>query len=556
MGREKRKKINNSMELSNKLKKVVILPGRFQPMLKHHAEVYNQLQQQFPDAEVYFGTSDKVELPKSPFNFQEKRAIAQAHGIPADRVLKAARPYNPSDYDFDPNNTIIIFAVGEKDLARFPFSNLDSETGLDMSKRDANKPNYIQKISTLKRDPRPMSERGYVTLAPTVMLGDKAASASAFRQSLADAPDTEAAKEVFVDQFGSYNDKIFKLIYSKIIGANMKEQINRMRILAGLPIMEAAPVNFAPGYAMTDTDRKLAGIGQLLMQKAETESDPKLSNAIAALGGSLAGGEIKTTEDLMSFITSYKVQGDRDKDMPAPLSSEMKSALSTAASEAIQAYNSGERAAGLKPGETPEGEPEDQEEFEEDADYADDDDENYDHFKNGDLVKFKGQYDDGSGEVFTLSQWDGVTGRGWVLDDRGSGWSVKGFQIEPVDNESDSESEDYTDDDNNDSAWDAEDYNDDVHETIEEKAVSQAQQKAAGAALAAKRGDAPKSELKGASKEMMDMSTKELEKFAGTKHKGLPKKKSEAVEETAGNVVEDSVEFMTMDRLRRLAGLS
>ena len=62
---------------------------------------------------------------------------------------------------------------------------------------------------------------------------------------------------------------------------------------------------------------------------------------------------------------------------------------------------------------------------------------------------------------------------------------------------------------------------------VMEKAVSKAQQKAAGAALAAKRGDTPKSELKGASKEMMDMSTKELEKFAGTKHKGLPEKKTE-----------------------------
>lgn len=60
---------------------------------------------------------------------------------------------------------------------------------------------------------------------------------------------------------------------------------------------------------------------------------------------------------------------------------------------------------------------------------------------------------------------------------------------------------------------------------VEGKAVSKTQQQAAGATLAAKRGDAPKSKLKGASKEMMGMSTKELEKLAGTKHKGLPKKK-------------------------------
>ena len=53
-------------------------------------------------------------------------------------------------------------------------------------------------------------------------------------------------------------------------------------------------------------------------------------------------------------------------------------------------------------------------------------------------------------------------------------------------------------------------------------AKSAAQQKAAGAALSAKRGDTPKGELKGASKSMMSMSEKRLEEFAHTKRKGKP----------------------------------
>ena len=58
-------------------------------------------------------------------------------------------------------------------------------------------------------------------------------------------------------------------------------------------------------------------------------------------------------------------------------------------------------------------------------------------------------------------------------------------------------------------------------------AVSKAQQKAAGAALSAKRGDTPKSKLKGASKQMAEsMSEKQLKDFAETKRKGLPDKKS------------------------------
>ena len=54
-------------------------------------------------------------------------------------------------------------------------------------------------------------------------------------------------------------------------------------------------------------------------------------------------------------------------------------------------------------------------------------------------------------------------------------------------------------------------------------AKSGAQQKAAGAALAAKRGDMPKSKLRGASKSMADtMSEEELDKMASTKRKGKP----------------------------------
>ena len=54
-------------------------------------------------------------------------------------------------------------------------------------------------------------------------------------------------------------------------------------------------------------------------------------------------------------------------------------------------------------------------------------------------------------------------------------------------------------------------------------AKSKAQQKAAGAALSAKRGDTKKSELKGASREMYaSMSENELEELAETKRKGKP----------------------------------
>ena len=58
-------------------------------------------------------------------------------------------------------------------------------------------------------------------------------------------------------------------------------------------------------------------------------------------------------------------------------------------------------------------------------------------------------------------------------------------------------------------------------------ARSKKQQMAAGAALAAKRGERSKASHKGATREMVDsMSERQLREFASTKRRGLPRKKS------------------------------
>jgi len=58
-------------------------------------------------------------------------------------------------------------------------------------------------------------------------------------------------------------------------------------------------------------------------------------------------------------------------------------------------------------------------------------------------------------------------------------------------------------------------------------AKSKKQQMAAGAALAAKRGERSKTSLKGASRQMANsMSEQQLVDFAKTKRKGLPRKKA------------------------------
>lgn len=50
--------------------------------------------------------------------------------------------------------------------------------------------------------------------------------------------------------------------------------------------------------------------------------------------------------------------------------------------------------------------------------------------KNGTKIKFKPDYDDGSGEVFTVSQWDGS--KGWAGDAQGRGYSFRLYQVYEV----------------------------------------------------------------------------------------------------------------------------
>jgi len=77
-------------------------------------------------------------------------------------------------------------------------------------------------------------------------------------------------------------------------------------------------------------------------------------------------------------------------------------------------------------------------------------------------------------------------------------------------------------------------------EPVAEKAVSQAQRRAAGIAHAAQKGEIPKSKLRGASKEMAKMPKGELHKFAATKEKGLPAKVKKTDEGNDGNLANNA----------------
>ncbi len=242
------------------MKKVVIYPGRFQPMLNHHLAVYDHLKSQFPDAEVYIGTSDKTE-EGSPFNFKEKQIIAQSQGIDSDKVLFARQPYLHTFYDqFNHEETMVIFAVGKKDIGtRFPLNNIDPETGLDMTvnpdkETGKHRPKYYQMINTIGDEPLPMKVRGYLYPVDNIEIEGEVASATAFRNAIKNSPDKESAKEVFSKQFKNYNEQVFDLVYNKLVGEKMSEDLNIMKQLAGLEVTEGAPIEFEDQVSVKDVN--------------------------------------------------------------------------------------------------------------------------------------------------------------------------------------------------------------------------------------------------------------------------------------------------------------
>jgi hypothetical protein len=96
---------------------VVLYPGRFQPFHLGHKEVFASLQNTFGRDNVFIATSNKTELPKSPFNFSDKTVFMNAAGISSDRILEVTSPYKLPE-QFKPENTIFIVAVGAPDRDR------------------------------------------------------------------------------------------------------------------------------------------------------------------------------------------------------------------------------------------------------------------------------------------------------------------------------------------------------------------------------------------------------------------------------------------------------
>jgi len=222
------------MKINEAVQQVVaIYPGRFHPFHKGHASVYNYLRKKFDT--VFIATSDKVDPPRSPFSFAEKRQMMLAAGIPASAIVQTKNPYIAEEIlkAYDPETTAVVFAVSEKDMDDDPRFNFPA-SGMNLKKNG--EPAYLQKFTDLN-NVEDMTKHGYIMTVPTTtfkVAGHDVNSASQIR-SLLGSDNIDDAKQAFVDLYDKYNETVFNLIHNKLGGKTMESiDINELRKLAGL----------------------------------------------------------------------------------------------------------------------------------------------------------------------------------------------------------------------------------------------------------------------------------------------------------------------------------
>ena len=194
---------------------IVIYPGRFQPMGRHHAAVYKKLASKFGKSNTYIATSDKVKLPKSPLNFKEKFQVMKQHGI--TNVVQVKNPYQSIEITskYDPETTAVLFAVGKKDMAEDPRFKVGTKKN--------GEPSYFQYYDQNQGNLQPYTKHGYLIVAPHVDIqipGFGEMSGTTLRQVLA-----TADPKVFKDVMGFFDPRIHAMLRSKFAEA-LGEQIN------------------------------------------------------------------------------------------------------------------------------------------------------------------------------------------------------------------------------------------------------------------------------------------------------------------------------------------
>jgi len=193
------------------MRTVVVYPGRFQPAHKGHKSSYDQLISKFGDGNVFVATSDVVAPLTSPFSFDDKVGMLTKLGIPSGRIVRVRNPYQAQEIvkDIpDPDATVLVFAVSEKDMGENPRFKFGIKKNGEQS--------YMQPYPKDGKKLQPLTKHGYVYVTPTTIFkvkGQDANSASAIRKMYINGNENDR-KQIVHDLYG-HDDPALKDVFDK-----------------------------------------------------------------------------------------------------------------------------------------------------------------------------------------------------------------------------------------------------------------------------------------------------------------------------------------------------
>jgi hypothetical protein len=276
------------MQLNKKT--FIIFAGRFHPWHKGHKGVYDYLSTKYSGNDVYITTTDVVELPKSPFSFDEKVKMMTLTGVPINKIIKVKNNYNlqslVGQIPIDINRDSIIFAVSEKDMAEDPrFSKFTKKDG---------SPAYLQPIPKRLDKLQPAITHGYIDTVPTTdftVLGKPARSASELRSQYAKL-NPQQRKSFIADLFGKYDDGVYNIMNNKLVSSGSLSE-NQKKLLKKL-IVGVLKEDEAKVKSM----KKLADMALYKQRQAEEDdANEKLDSAEAQQDAAVSDEDKKRTDD-------------------------------------------------------------------------------------------------------------------------------------------------------------------------------------------------------------------------------------------------------------------
>lgn len=179
---------------------IVVFGGRFNPFHLNHYKSYLDLVNSFGKENVYIATSNKVELPDSPFTFEEKKQIIKMYSdIPESHIVQVKVPYKPEEVfkKINNKNFIYVAALGKKDVDR-----LTSGGKYYQPYKENNKEDY--------------TKHGYVWIINNTETFDNELITGSLVRNIFRCDDKNKKVELFNKMYGSMNNSVFNLINERL----------------------------------------------------------------------------------------------------------------------------------------------------------------------------------------------------------------------------------------------------------------------------------------------------------------------------------------------------